>query len=81
MLSKDSPLNEGVVNKEVAKPKLVPSMHEYLKTNSITKKNSISAKDKPLTFTSKIKSSGYNATVKRYNLKIKIINFSFNFNF
>lgn len=68
-LNKDSPLNEGVVNNEVAKPKLATSMHEYLKTNSITKKNAISAKDKPLTFTSKIKSSGYNAPVKKYNLK------------
>lgn len=64
-LKNDSPLNEGVINKEVAKPKLAISMHEYIKTNSITKKNLISAKDKPLTFTSKIKSSGYNSVVKR----------------
>ncbi|CAF0884268.1 unnamed protein product [Brachionus calyciflorus] len=63
-LNKDSPLNDGVNDKELIKAKLPTSMHEFIKSNSLIKKNQ-SASDKPLTFNSKIKSSGYTAVIKR----------------
>lgn len=60
----NSPLNEKVPETEKLLKK-VPSMHEYLKTTSSLKKTPV-AKDKPLTFQTKIKSSGYSQpAVKR----------------
>ena len=56
-LLENSPLNEKVPE-AVKLLKKVPSMQEYIKTTSSIKKPPVS-KDKPLTFQSKIKSSGY----------------------
>ena len=67
-LLKDSPLNDEVMDKELIKAKLPTSMHEYLRSNSLVKKNQSVSKDKPLTFNSKIKSSGYSAVIKRYTI-------------
>lgn len=54
-LLKESPLNEDIKEKVIKK---VPSLHEYFRSTSLTKKPA--GLDRPLTFNSKIKSSGYN---------------------
>ena len=57
MILDDSPLKEEI-KPELTSKKLIPSMQEYMRTASYLKKDS-PLKDKPITFTSKIKSSGY----------------------
>ncbi len=79
MLLDDSPLREELTPEIVAGKKPIPSMHEYLKTAKYLKKDT-QLKDKPITFTSKIKSSGYSTASPKYCLLfgkcyISIINF------
>lgn len=65
-LEDNSPLKQEVKIASASSKKSIPSYQELMKTNKMTGKVPI-AKDKPLTFNSRIRSSGYSQVTQKYN--------------